>query len=166
MQRRTFLYLAASAVLPSTLFGYARPVRIYTPSLQTIALIYRDLCEGSELALIFNNINILGYLQGVLEDSWLSLEHKDFIKQGALWLDEDAKAATSKVYSHQDMLKRQQILRDFSKTPYGYRWLATLYGYFFEAMLCDPVYGGNIDAVGWHYLKHTGGMPRPSKALV
>ena len=31
-----------------------------------------------------------------------------------------------------------------------------------EALLADPVYGGNFDQTGWRWLSHQPGFPRPS----
>ena len=33
--------------------------------------------------------------------------------------------------------------------------------YLLEALLADPVYGGNTDEVGWKWLGYTAGFPRP-----
>jgi len=35
-------------------------------------------------------------------------------------------------------------------------------GYIFEALLVDPVYGGNPNGIGWKWLEHQPGLPRPT----
>ena len=35
-----------------------------------------------------------------------------------------------------------------------------------EALLTDPAYGGNPDGIGWRWLGHTPGYPRPSAATI
>jgi len=47
------------------------------------------------------------------------------------------------------------------ETRWGRVWLSLLLSYIFEALLSDPVYGGNPDQVGWRWLEHQPGFPRP-----
>ena len=35
--------------------------------------------------------------------------------------------------------------------------------YIFEALLSDPVYGGNPEGIGWRWLGHRPGFPRPNQ---
>ena len=42
------------------------------------------------------------------------------------------------------------------------RWLSTLITYTLEALLSDPLYGGNTNGIGWKWLGHDPGNPRPS----
>ena len=35
----------------------------------------------------------------------------------------------------------------------------------FEALLLDPLYGGNKEEKGWKWLNHTPGFPRPTEEL-
>jgi gluconate 2-dehydrogenase gamma chain len=39
--------------------------------------------------------------------------------------------------------------------------LSLLLYYIFEALLSDPVYGGNPGGIGWQWLEHQPGFPRP-----
>jgi gluconate 2-dehydrogenase gamma chain len=45
----------------------------------------------------------------------------------------------------------------------GENWLSLLLYYLFESLTLDPVYGGNPDGIGWHWLEHQPGFPRPTK---
>jgi gluconate 2-dehydrogenase gamma chain len=40
-----------------------------------------------------------------------------------------------------------------------------LLDYIMEALLTDPVYGGNPNSIGWQWLKHQPGFPRPTTPL-
>ena len=44
----------------------------------------------------------------------------------------------------------------------GGRWLRELIHYILEALLSDPVYGGNPGGIGWRWLEHRPGYKRPS----
>jgi gluconate 2-dehydrogenase gamma chain len=57
---------------------------------------------------------------------------------------------------------REQLLRYLAdKTRWGRAWLSLMLYYLFEALLSDPVYGGNPDEIGWRWLEHQSGFPRP-----
>ena len=43
------------------------------------------------------------------------------------------------------------------ETRWGRAWLSLLLYYIFEALLSDPVYGGNPDGIGWQWLEHQPG---------
>ncbi len=43
----------------------------------------------------------------------------------------------------------------------GRLWFTVVLGFTMEAFLGDPAHGGNPEGVGWSYLGHPGGGPRP-----
>jgi gluconate 2-dehydrogenase gamma chain len=43
----------------------------------------------------------------------------------------------------------------------GKQWISTILRYILEALLTDPIYGGNPNAIGWKWLDHQPGFPRP-----
>ncbi len=58
--------------------------------------------------------------------------------------------------------QREQLLRYLAdKTRWGRAWLSLMLYFLFEALLSDPVYGGNPDEIGWRWLEHQPGFPRP-----
>ena len=57
--------------------------------------------------------------------------------------------------------QREAMLRRIETNPVGRYWLSLMIYYLLEALLADPVYGGNIDTVGWQWLQHAPGFPRP-----
>lgn len=57
--------------------------------------------------------------------------------------------------------KKEKLLREFEQTNFGYNYLSTLLYYGFEAMLGDPIYGGNNQMLGWNAIDHNAGIPRP-----
>ena len=54
------------------------------------------------------------------------------------------------------------MLRHTAGYDGGENWLSTLLLYIFEALLTDPVYGGNPNGIGWKWLGHNPGLPRPT----
>jgi len=55
------------------------------------------------------------------------------------------------------------MLHQITKSKAGRRWVSKLLSYICEALLGDPVYGGNPDGIGWKWLNHHPGFPRPPK---
>ncbi len=61
-----------------------------------------------------------------------------------------------------EFMQKEQLLRYLAdETRWGRVWLSMVLTYIFEALLSDPVYGGNPDQVGWRWLEHQPGFPRP-----
>ncbi len=151
--------LAASLVLPKRLHGDAL-------LWQTIAQVQHDLFPASSGVPTLKEIAATTYLKRVMRETRVTQEHKAFIRNGERWLNETSQEQYHKSYTALNASQRQALLQRISKESWGERWIATLLTYIMEAMLCDPVYGGNIGEVGWKWLHHTPGKPRPSKALV
>jgi len=58
--------------------------------------------------------------------------------------------------------QRERLLRYLAdNTRWGRAWLSLILYYIFEALLSDPAYGGNPDEIGWRWLQHQPGFPRP-----
>ncbi len=61
----------------------------------------------------------------------------------------------------QSIEQREITLRKFEKQADGGRWLVNILNYVLEALLTDPVYGGNPNGIGWQWLEHRAGDPHP-----
>lgn len=60
--------------------------------------------------------------------------------------------------------EQNEALRAFVSTnSKGESWVSLLLFYTLEALLADPIYGGNNNQVGWRWLKHKTGQPQPKK---
>jgi len=108
-------------------------------------------------------INALGYLQFVVTDTSLDEEDREFILQGAGWLEGMSQQLEKTAFVDLDEVSREKVLRRIEASEAGQNWLSTLLLYLFEALLTDPVYGGNTDQIGWRWLQHVPGFPRPQK---
>lgn len=107
-------------------------------------------------------INALNYLRSVIELAGAGTEEHDFILQGAQWLEEIALEDHQEVFSQLDFSAKERVLRRVAASEVGENWISTLLYYLFEALLADPVYGGNPNGIGWKWLQHIPGFPRPS----
>ena len=110
------------------------------------------------------DINAQAFLHAALADPDRADADRDFIKQGVLDLQEICWKNHQKTFMQLNDLEKEQSLRQLEKTRRGRTWLTNLLGYIFEALLTDPVYGGNPDEIGWKWLEHQAGFPRPTLA--
>ncbi len=106
-------------------------------------------------------INALAYLNNVLADPKMDAEEKAFIRNGTQWLEELVREEQEGTFTDLNTAQREQVLRRIEQSSAGENWLATILLYIFEALLSDPVYGGNPDGIGWRWLEHQSGFPRP-----
>jgi len=84
---------------------------------------------------------------------------RTFILKGAKKLNKRTKGK----FLTMTISDKEQALRDFEKTKYGSSWLSSIMVLTIEGMLSDPIYGSNIQQVGWKALETLGGEPRPLK---
>lgn len=113
--------------------------------------------EGSPGA---DDIRALPYLLQALEDPALNDDRK-FIRKGVGWLDDLSSTTYLKNFLQLKDDEREQLLRRIAQSRAGENWMSTLLLYIFEALLTDPVYGGNPGGIGWRWLEHAPGFPRP-----
>lgn len=106
-------------------------------------------------------INALPYLLNRLRDPRMDDEEKAFIRKGIAWLDDLSSSTLHKLFIELNEKQREQLLRQIEKSTAGENWLSTVLLYIFEALLCDPVYGGNPNGIGWKWLEHVPGFPGP-----
>ncbi len=59
--------------------------------------------------------------------------------------------------------QRENIIERTRNSEYGESWLTKLVYYGIEAMLSDPIYGGNTNEKGWSSLNHQTGKPQPKQ---
>lgn len=109
------------------------------------------------------DFNALGYLKFVVTDTTLGETDRKFILLGASWLEDMARQLEQASFTELDEAKKESVLRAIAASDAGNNWLSTILLYIMEALLTDPVYGGNTNSVGWNWLQHIPGFPRPPK---
>jgi gluconate 2-dehydrogenase gamma chain len=158
--RRNFLkagFLSSAVFLMDgcNLFGVTTPI-------ETITVLQTDLFPHAQKL----QIKTARYMHIVLNHSRISEEDKQFIKNGVKWLNEEAIQMHKKSYVKLASNERQDVLNAVAKTEWGENFLYNIMSYLFEAMLGDPIYGGNNKEAGWKWLAFTGGEPRPKKVYL
>ncbi len=107
------------------------------------------------------DINATAYLRRVLAEAHTDPDEKNLINNGVGWLNDIAREKQGKPFIELSADQRETVLRTIARSNAGERWLSLLLVYIFEALLSDPVYGGNPEGIGWQWLEHRPGFPRP-----
>jgi len=133
-----------------------------TTPMQTLGLMHKDLFPQAQAL----GIKTASYMNIVFNHSRISDADKTFLKNGVKWLNEEAVKMYKKEYAKLSALPRQKVLASVTQTEWGNSFVYDVMNYMFEAMLGDPVYGGNNNEAGWKWLRFEGGKPRPKQAYM
>lgn len=101
------------------------------------------------------------YLIWVLNDSLLDKRENDYIIDRLDQFILLAKEEYNKDFLELTQLQKEDFIELVNQEDWGGRWLSRLMTLIFEAMLLDPIYGGNPDGIAWQWLNHDPGYPRP-----
>lgn len=134
--------------------------------LQILQSVQEILFPSSDIGPGAKEINAATYLVWVLSDPQKDLEEIEYIINGIGWVDETAEENFSKKYMGLTHSEKEKLIADISKISWGESWLSVILTFIFEALLSDPRYGSNPDQIGWKWLKHNPGQPRPTKTLL
>jgi gluconate 2-dehydrogenase gamma chain len=112
------------------------------------------------------DVNAAGYFQWVISDPLLDPEEAAFRKNGIIWIEETAVENRNKSFVELDEEAKEKVLRYAENYSWGESWISATLLHIFEALLSDPIYGGNTDERGWKWLNYTPGIPRPTKGKI
>lgn len=112
------------------------------------------------------DINAFGYIMWVLDDSLnRKSEDNEYIIEGLDWADETSREVYFKPFVELEQREKEALVDLFTRLDWGENWSSMMITLLFEALLLDPLYGGNTDEAGWKWLNHTAGMPRPTEEI-
>jgi gluconate 2-dehydrogenase gamma chain len=107
-------------------------------------------------------INALPFLQFVIAQTDFNADSRNFILNSIQSLEEASMERFDLAFEELDFSRKERLLRYLAdRTRWGKNWLSLLLYYILEALLADPVYGSNPDGIGWQWLEHQPGFPRP-----
>ena len=106
-------------------------------------------------------INASLYLKFVLEAADTDAEQRDLIGNGPQWVNDISREQKGGAFIRLSTKDREHVIKMIASSRVGESWLSYLLLYIFEALLADPVYGGNPDELGWKWLQHKPGYPQP-----
>lgn len=128
---------------------------------QTFAAVQQQLFPNDGNGPDAYSINATAYLKFVLDASDTDPDDREFLLNGIEWLDELCQKQFNNRFTDCSSKQQQNSLSQIAQSDAGERWLSYLLLLIFEALLSDPVYGGNPDGIGWQWLEHKPGFPRP-----
>ena len=163
----TLAILAAGASVPIAFKNFwktdIRDNSVFTQrDWETIGIVQNILFPSEKDSPGAKEINARSYLQWVMKDPNYDEDEKRFIRNGIKWLDETAIEEEEKNFLELSYEQQASLLNTISRERWGESWLSKNLSLIFEALFCDPVYGGNPNGIGWKWLSHRPGLPRPT----
>lgn len=108
------------------------------------------------------DINAMPFLQFVISQADFEVDSRNFIVNGIQSLEDASMGRFEQGFTNLEFPQKERLLRYLADhTRWGRNWLSLLLYYIFEALLADPVYGCNPQGIGWQWLQHQAGFPRP-----
>ena len=102
------------------------------------------------------------YLETAITAPGIDPDTRNTVVNGLGRLQDASRERFEMLFNDLDLEQREQLLRYLAdNTRWGRAWLSLLLYYIFEALLSDPAYGGNPGEIGWRWLDHQPGFPRP-----
>ena len=98
------------------------------------------------------------YLQINSKHKSFDEEDREYILQGAIDFNDSFPN-----FLNANEKEKEKIIDRTNNSEYGQSWLTKLVYYGMEAMLSDPIYGGNKDEIAWKSLNHQTGRPQPKQ---
>ncbi|HHJ35073.1 MAG TPA: gluconate 2-dehydrogenase subunit 3 family protein [Gammaproteobacteria bacterium] len=132
------------------------------PHWQTITQVQEVLFPAGDEVPGAADIGATIYLHDAIENPDADAEDKGFIFRGVGWLDGLTQERFDKTFLQLTGVQQETIISVIVKSRAGRNWVSMLLTYTLEALLADPVYGGNKNGAGWKWLEHQPGFPAPS----
>lgn len=127
----------------------------------TLAAVLAHMLPGGDGAPGAADVHAIVYLHETLENPAADAASKARIVAGAERTEALAQARHGKAFAALDEAQREAVLRSIENERGGQVWQSLLLTFLLEALLADPVYGGNFEQAGWRWLRHPPGFPRP-----
>ncbi len=108
------------------------------------------------------DINAAEYLEWAITAPEIDPDTRNMIVNGIGRLQDASRERFDDLFTGLDDEQSELLLRYLAdKTRWGRAWLSLMLYYIFEALLSDPAYGSNPNEIGWRWLQHQPGFPRP-----
>lgn len=131
---------------------------------ETINALYDHLLPEDGFGPSAQQINASNYLKNIFESSKTSRYRKYTITEGVTLVNKVSNQLSLKNFTELSSSQKEATLREVEKKDLGDRFLSLLIDMMLESLLGDPVYGCQPNFVGWQWLEHIPGFPRPEKA--
>jgi len=134
---------------------------LYANETQVLLTVSYHLFPNSALGPSAKELHIASYLAYVLQDKRIMKDDRDFFLKGAYWLEESSFEHYDSSFLNLSTNNKEALLQRLIQDRWAERFIYTCLGYIFEALLSAPVYGSNLNEIGWKWLEHNPGFPQP-----
>jgi hypothetical protein len=164
MKRRKFLILGS--VLGLSPYMKANEISDFEKTFKkvepTLSAVQEHLFpEGSKLPPA-KSMNATQFLFETMMHKSFDKDIKAFVLEGAKELEKREKGR----FTSMTPQEKEIALRAYEETNYGRSWLSRIMTLTMEGMFSDPIYGSNINEVGWKAISSYGGLPRPTTRYI
>ena len=128
---------------------------------ETLAAVQDHLLPSEPQAPGAREVQATAYLYYALTAPGADPEDRTFLREGLERLERVVKELGKKPFAELDEQQRETALRNLEKDQDGRYWISEILQFLLEALLADPLYHANPGGIGWHWLAHTPGFPRP-----
>ena len=129
---------------------------------QVLNLLFPKSNNSPDIEQIHAEFHINRYLSDPLIDP----DEQKYVINGVQWLNETSQEVFKTGFLSLNEKQQYKTLQNILKTSWGESWLSKLLTLTFESLLLDPLYQVNTGEVGWHWLHHQPGQPRPTSEIV
>jgi hypothetical protein len=112
------------------------------------------------------DVRAADYLDAALTDPDTDPSVVARVRDGARRLDEAARRDGARDFADAPADARERAMRAVAATDDGPAFVLAALMFGLEALLGDPVHGGNPGEIGWTWLGHAPGDPRPTRKAV
>ncbi len=175
MDRRKFL-VGTGSVLSTALLGRLEAFAAMPPpssplsgagiepaEWNTLGLVQEHLFPSEPQAPGAKDVNALAYLNFVMNWKGTDPVELEILRDGLVALTRIAGERGGGTFDALDGQRREHALRALEASGGGTEWITLVLDYIFEALLADPVYGGNPGGIGWRWLEIQPGYQRPGR---
>ncbi len=129
---------------------------------QIVSAVQQYLFPSEENSPGAKEIHATKFLHFVLGRPELDPNEAALLRNGVRLLSDLCQADFGTPFFNLDEIQKERILRKMEILDDGYPWLRAVLQYILEALLGDPVYGGNPEGIGWQWLEIKPGFPLPT----
>jgi len=108
-------------------------------------------------------INAIPHIIWSLQDQTYGYDAYDMFTVSLKELNEFCSNSHQSQFFELNETKKNEVIESISKLKWGDRFLVNTTNYIFEALVLDPAYHVNNNEMGWKWLHHSPGYPRPEQ---
>jgi gluconate 2-dehydrogenase gamma chain len=109
-----------------------------------------------------DDVNAYSHFIWVISDKRKRQAEIDYLINGIGWTEETAIEQFNKSFSQLNDIEVEQLVEFIANEKWGKDWLSVVLTLIFEALALDSIYNINTNQVGWKWLSHQNGTPRPN----